>query len=224
MRGVVDFFLQLQQRIEKILGPWRATRYINIHGHDAIDALQNGVGVERPTHTRTGPHGDYPLRLWHLKVDSLQNGCHFQRYGSGDDHEVGLPGARSEHFRAEARNIEAGRSGGDHFNRAASQAKAKRPERRLSSPIEYIVHRRRQKITFKLILNEGHDARKSALSLPPGVKWYVFSVTLGFTAGRRGSPAVTSSAQSFPYGRPIPYVRAPLLLRPGGRRGRSAAG
>jgi hypothetical protein len=46
-RHGVDFVLQLEQGIEKILGARRAAGDVDIGGYDFVDALQHGIRIER---------------------------------------------------------------------------------------------------------------------------------------------------------------------------------
>src|SRR5579863_3031702 len=126
-RHGVDFVLQLEQGVEKIFGARRASGDVDIRRDDFVDALQYGVGIERAAHGRARAHRDDPLRVGHLIVDALYYRGHFQRDGAGDDHQVALARAGTEHFRTEAGDVEARGGRRDHFDGAAGQAKGHRP-------------------------------------------------------------------------------------------------
>src|SRR5579864_9053525 len=153
----IDFVLQLEQRVKKILRTRRTSRHIHIDRHDLVHALQHRIGIEGPAHRRAGAHRDNPLRVGHLVVDSFHHRRHLQRHRAGHDHQVALPRAGTEDFRAEARDIEARRRRGDHFDGAAGQSEGHRPHRGLARPVENVVDRADQKILFKLILQPAHE-------------------------------------------------------------------
>src|SRR5262249_55817577 len=70
-RHGVDFVLELEQRVEKIFRAWRTTGDIDVNWDDLVDTLQNSVGIERTAYQRASTHGDHPLGVGHLIVDSL---------------------------------------------------------------------------------------------------------------------------------------------------------
>src|ERR1019366_7800475 len=89
-----------------------------------------------------------------------QHGGHFERDRAGDDHEIALPRTGTEDLGAEARDIEARGAGGDHLDGAAGQAERKRPDGRLASPVEHVVHAGGDDILLELVLDErGHLKR-----------------------------------------------------------------
>ena len=63
------------------------------------------------------------------------------REAAGDDHQVGLAGRGAKNFGAEAREVKTGGGHGHHFNGAAGEAKAERPDGALASPVHGFVER-----------------------------------------------------------------------------------
>jgi hypothetical protein len=61
-------------------------------------------------------------------------GGHFFRDGAGDDEEIGLTRGRAEDFGAETGDVEFGHRGGDHLDRAASEAEVEGPDRVTVAP------------------------------------------------------------------------------------------
>src|ERR1022692_5289813 len=79
-------------------------------------------------------HDALPIWIGHLVPDALQDRRHLERHGAGHDHEVRLARAGAEHFRAEARDIEAGGAGGDHLDGATGQPESQRPQCGFAGP------------------------------------------------------------------------------------------
>ena len=73
-------------------------------------------------------HRDDPLGRRHLFVERDEDRRHLFRDSPGDDHQIGLPGRRTEHLGAEAGDVKAGHGGGHHFDGAARQPEGHRPE------------------------------------------------------------------------------------------------
>src|SRR5437588_1561137 len=153
---LINLVLQLEQRVEEVLRSRRTANHIDIRGHDLIHALQHGVGVERAAYRRARAHGDHPLGVGHLVIDALDDRRHLQRDRAGHNHQVTLPRAGTEDFRAEARNIKTRGRGGDHLDGTAGQAEGHGPDRRLAGPVEDVVHRGDQEILLKFVLQPAH--------------------------------------------------------------------
>ena len=81
-----------------------------------------------------GIHRDYPPGLCHLIVDFAQCGSHFIAEGAGDNHQIGLPRARTK-YHSEAVQIVTRRRSVHHLYGTASQAEAHRPKRTRARPI-----------------------------------------------------------------------------------------
>src|SRR5689334_24769577 len=86
-------------------------------------------------------HGDHPAGLGHLVVDLAQRRRHLVAQRAGDDHDVGLPRARTEHD-AEAVEVIARGAGVHHLHGAAGEAEGHRPERAGARPVDRLVERR----------------------------------------------------------------------------------
>ena len=106
----IYFFLQRHERVDQGLGARRTTGYMHIHGNITIDAFEHVVALlERAARNRARAHRDHIFRLRHLvvKADNLRR--HFLGHGARHNHQIRLAGRRSEHFRAEAGEVEARR-------------------------------------------------------------------------------------------------------------------
>src|SRR5438105_10087776 len=70
-------------------------------------------------------HGDHPLGVGHLVIDALDDRRHLQRDRAGHNHQVTLPWAGTEDFRAEARNIKTRGRGGDRSEEHTSELQSR---------------------------------------------------------------------------------------------------
>src|SRR5262249_52944534 len=76
-RGAQDLLLELEHAVEERLGRGRASGDINVHGHDAIAAAHDAVGiVVIAAAVGAGAHRDDPARLAQLVVDLPQRPPH----------------------------------------------------------------------------------------------------------------------------------------------------
>ena len=89
---------------------------------------------------RARAHGNHPARLGHLVVHLAQRRRHLVDQRAGDDHDVGLPGARTKHH-AEAVEIVARGTRMHHLDRAARESERHRPERAGARPVDELVDR-----------------------------------------------------------------------------------
>jgi hypothetical protein len=101
-------------------------------------SYQNSAG------RRAGAHRNHPLRFRHLIVDATQHRRHLSRNASRDDHHVSLSRAGAKHFRTKARQIVSRRSRVHHLDRATGQSEGRRPQRRLSRPVDQRIEPRGQ--------------------------------------------------------------------------------
>src|SRR5262245_29181155 len=69
--GLLDLLLDVDERLQDLLRPRRATRNVDVHRHEAIDPLHDRVSVENATRRRARPHRDAPLGLGHLQPGAL---------------------------------------------------------------------------------------------------------------------------------------------------------
>ena len=133
--------LQLQDAIQQCLGRGRATRDKDVDGHEPVDAPDDGIAVVViPAAIRAAPHADHPLRIRHLVVAQAERRRHFVGDGAGDDHDIGLAGARSEDD-ALSVVVVAGHRNVHHLDAAAGQAERQGPEGALPGPVDESVYR-----------------------------------------------------------------------------------
>src|SRR5215211_2680257 len=128
------------------LGSWRTTWNVNVNRNDLVDTLDNGVVIKNTTGRRASAHRDNPLRLRHLVVNPAQHRRHLARYATGDDHHVSLSRARTKYLSTKTRQIVSRRGRVHHFDRAASESKSRRPQRRLPRPVNERVEPRGQNL------------------------------------------------------------------------------
>jgi hypothetical protein len=69
----LDFVLQVDDRLDQLLGPGRAAGHVHVDRDEAVDTLHDGVGVEHAPRAGAGAHRDAPLGLVHLLPDPLQH-------------------------------------------------------------------------------------------------------------------------------------------------------
>src|SRR5580700_4733794 len=117
----LDLFLEESDGVNQLLRTRRAARNIYIDGNNLVYALHQSVIVEHAARGRAGSHRDHPLRFRHLLPELADHWSHFVGDAAGNDDEVRLPRRWAKHFSAEARDVEARRTHGHHFDRAARQ-------------------------------------------------------------------------------------------------------
>jgi len=139
---IVDLLLKLEDRVENGFGARRAARDVYVNGNNLIAALHDSVIIEDAAGGSTSAHGDDPLGLGHLIVKLADHRSHFLREASGDDHQISLAGRWAKNFGAEAREVKAGSGHGHHFDGAAGQTEAERPDGTLASPVHGLVESR----------------------------------------------------------------------------------
>jgi hypothetical protein len=138
---VVDFFLELEDRVKNSFGTRRAAGDVDVHRKNLIAALNDRVIVEDAAGGGARAHGNDPLRLGHLIVKLANDGSHFLRETAGDDHEIGLARRGAKHFGAETRNVEASGGHGHHFDSAAGETETEGPDGAAASPVHSFVER-----------------------------------------------------------------------------------
>src|SRR5438045_1442091 len=102
----LDLLLQLHNAIDKRVGARWATRYVDVHRYDLVDALDDGVIVIDPARGGAGAHRDHPFGVRHLVVYLPEDRSHLRRDAPRHDHHIRLPRRRSKNFRAEPGDIE----------------------------------------------------------------------------------------------------------------------
>ena len=137
-----DFLLELENGVKNSFGARRAAGNVDVDGDDLIAALDDSVIVEDAAGSGARAHGDDPLGLGHLIVELTDDRSHFLGEATGNNHKVGLAGRRTKHFGAEASDIETRGGHGHHFDGAAGEAKAQRPDGTLAGPIHGLVELR----------------------------------------------------------------------------------
>src|SRR5690606_40042434 len=86
-----------------------------------------------------GSHGDYPFRLKHLLIESLDDRCHLDERRAGNHHEVSLAWRSANDFGTEAGNVVGGGKGGGHFHITAGKAEVVWPKGVFAPPVHCVV-------------------------------------------------------------------------------------
>src|SRR6185503_11362208 len=134
-----DLVLELEDPVDERLGGRRAARHVDVDGHDAVAAADDGVGIMIvAAAVGAGAHRDHPARLRHLVVDLAQRRRHLVDERTGDDHDVRLARASAEDD-AEAVQVVARGARVHHLDRAAGEAERHRPERAGARPVDQLV-------------------------------------------------------------------------------------
>src|SRR4051812_177035 len=106
-----DLVLHAEEAFGERFRARRATRDVDVDGHDLVDALAHRIGeLEEPAAVGAAAHADDVLRLGHLLVEELAALGHLVGERTGDDHEVALAGRRTRH-RSEPVDVRARTSG-----------------------------------------------------------------------------------------------------------------
>src|SRR6187401_3328679 len=126
---MLDQFLDLQDAIDDLFRPWRTPRYVDIHGDDFINALQNRISIKNASAGCTGSHRKYPAWFSHLEIHLFEYGAHFLGDRTGYDQQISLPWRKTHTLRAETGKVIIGGHGGHKFNAATRGSKWKRPYR-----------------------------------------------------------------------------------------------
>src|SRR6266480_2617272 len=138
----IDLALQFHERVQQRFRPRRTTWNVNVDRNVTIDSLEHVVTLlEWTSGNRACAHRDNVFRVRHLVVEPHDLRRHFLGHGAGHDHEIGLAWRWPENFAAEPRDVVTRRCRRDHFDRATSESKLKRPDRILTSPIIKLLHR-----------------------------------------------------------------------------------
>ncbi len=159
-----DLLVQREDRVHQRLGTRRTAGRVDVHGHDLIDSLDDGVVVEQSSGRCAHAHGDDPLRFHHLVVDLTQDRRHLLADATGDDHEVGLARRVAKDLHAVTREVEVGTTGRHHLNGATREAEGGRPHRSPSRPAHDVLEGTSEEVVLEVF--EGHDyAARSASEL-----------------------------------------------------------
>src|SRR6185369_8972829 len=73
---LLDLFLQQRDRIDQLFRTRRASGNVNVDRNPLVHSLDESVVVEDSARSRTGAHGDDPLRLRHLVIKLLDDRRH----------------------------------------------------------------------------------------------------------------------------------------------------
>jgi len=135
----LDLVLQVDDRLDELLGARWAARHVHVDGDEPIDPLDDGVGVEHAAGARAGAHRDAPFGLAHLQPDPLQHRQHLHHHAAGDDHQIALPRAEAEHLGTEPCEVVLAGAGGHQLDPAAGGGERHRPEAVLPAPARQFV-------------------------------------------------------------------------------------
>lgn len=145
----VDDPLDRHDPFDERFGPWGAAGDVDVYGHELVDSLDGGVGVEDSAGAGAGAHADDPLGFGHLLVDVLEDGHHFDADPAGDDHEITLPGAETHRLGAESGQVVAGAGGGHQLDAAAGGGEGHGPEGASARPVHQLLELGRHDIIGK---------------------------------------------------------------------------
>src|SRR5579884_4019764 len=152
--AVADLLVQREDPVQERLRAGRTAGHVHVHGHDLVDALDDRIVVEHPARARADAHRDDPLRLDHLVVDLTQDRGHLLAEATGDDHQVGLAGARPEDLHPEPSGVVVRGAGRHHLDRATGETEGRGPHRAALCPLDEILDARGQEVVRDLV--EAH--------------------------------------------------------------------
>lgn len=128
--------LQLKHPIQQGLRRWRTPRHIYVHRNNSIHASHHTITIMIiPASIRTATHTDNPAWLWHLVVTHAHRRRDLIGDGAGHDHDIGLSRGGAEDD-AQAVLIVSWHGDVHHFDGAAGEAEAERPEGALAGPVD----------------------------------------------------------------------------------------
>ena len=131
--------LQLENAVHERLSGGRASRYVDIDGHNPVASSCDRVAVVVVSSSvRAAAHGDDPSRVGHLVVHLSQRRGHLVCEGSGDNHDIRLTGRGTEN---DTETILVVSWGGQvhHLDGAAGKTEGHGPERALAGPVGDLV-------------------------------------------------------------------------------------
>src|SRR6476646_5395593 len=134
-----DLLVEHDDPVQERLGPGRATRDVDVHRDDLVDALDDRVVVEHPAATRADAHRDDPLGLDHLVVDLAEDRRHLLAHPAGHDHQIGLAGAGPEDLHPEAGEVVVRGAGRHHLDGAARESERGGEDRVPASPTDNVL-------------------------------------------------------------------------------------
>ena len=119
--SLLDELVELHHPVDQALRTRRAAGDVDVHRHDAIDALHDAVAaLEAAARGGAGAHGDAPLRLRHLLPQPHQRAGHLRGQRAGHDQDVGLARAGAEREHPEAVDVVHARRRAHHLDGAAA--------------------------------------------------------------------------------------------------------
>src|SRR5579885_3668294 len=126
-----NLLTQFENTFDELLRAWRAAGNIDIDGNDSIHALYGVVTIEKlAAGIGALAHAQHPLGIRHLLPQQTQARPHLHADGPCHNHQIRLARARTEDLRTKSRQIILGSRGrGHHFDGAAGQPVAERPDR-----------------------------------------------------------------------------------------------
>ena len=166
----LDLLLELEDRVDQLLGRRRAARDVDVHGDDLVDPLRHVVRPVEASRGGADAHRDDPLGLGHLVVDPPQDRRHLVRHRAGDDQQVRLARREADDLRAEAGDVVVRRRDRHELDAAAGGGERERPERVAAGPGHHLLELRGEELALAgrpgrgcagdaLLREEGHRAR-----------------------------------------------------------------
>ncbi len=124
---VLDALLQPHDGVQHGFRRRRAPRNVEVHRQELVDALDHVVGTVKAARNGARAHRDDPLGIRDLLVHVLQDRHHLVGDRAHHQEQVGLPGAETQHFGTEARDVVPGGADRHELDGAARGTEGQRP-------------------------------------------------------------------------------------------------
>ena len=108
MPALLDSAAEHLEPLPQRFGPRRAAGHVHVHRDQGVDALHDVVRVPDVPRDGARAHGQHPLGVGDLLVETNDPGRHLDRAPTRDDHAVGLPRRGPHGLHAEAGDVVAG--------------------------------------------------------------------------------------------------------------------
>ena len=131
--------LELENSVHERLSSGRASRDVNVNGHDPVTSSCDRVAVVVVSSSvRAATHGDDPAGVRHLIVNLAQSRSHLVCKGSSDNHDIGLTGRGTEN-NTETILIVSWGGQVHHLDGAAGKTEGHGPEGALTRPVGDLI-------------------------------------------------------------------------------------
>jgi hypothetical protein len=137
--GMPHLLLQLEDAVHERLSGGRASRDVDVDGHNPVASSCDRVAVVVvASSVRAATHGDDPSRVGHLVVNLSQRWSHLVCEGSSNDHNIGLTGGSTEND-TEAILVVSWSGQVHHLDGTAGETESHGPEGALTGPVGDLV-------------------------------------------------------------------------------------